>query len=318
MFRLTTIWVLGLLMLAGCRAKSSDGDSRTILDLRQISDQRDLNTPVDFGTKDLLEAESLSRRDSESGTVHWFKRITTVASVTKVITTPEGTYIAYFKGDVVFTDQKTKLQRIVYIPPTIFDWVVDLKSKDGYLYMKDGGGSASDWNVRYSPTNSLVEKGDYSDVFPHELTAQDLRCADCTIITVASVADVNLDTRDPNGYVISRIPLQRATVLVGGYRPGDGLFIGGRTFEGNGATADILCLHNCQRLHKGDVYSMRIDHLETHMRRCYAEYGDCWKYDNLPFLWTGPPDHKSAWQVLELCSDQGINCVALSSVDSRE
>lgn len=87
MFRLTTIWVLGLLMLAGCRAKSSDGDSRTILDLRQISDQRDLNTPVDFGTKDLLEAESLSRRDSESGTVHWFKRITTVASVTKVITT---------------------------------------------------------------------------------------------------------------------------------------------------------------------------------------------------------------------------------------
>jgi hypothetical protein len=99
--------------------------------------------------------------------------------------------------------------------------------------MKDGSGSANDWNVRYSPTSSVVDKGDYSDAFPHDLSGQDLQCKDCTIVEVAIVKDVTLDTKDPNGYVVRSTPLQRATVLVGGHRKGDGVNIAGRTFEGN-------------------------------------------------------------------------------------
>jgi hypothetical protein len=85
--------------------------------------------PADFGTVDLLKAESLSKDDSVNATTHWFRRITTVASVIKAIDAPEGRYISFFKGDVVFTDRKTGLQRIVYSLPTIFDWVVDMRPK---------------------------------------------------------------------------------------------------------------------------------------------------------------------------------------------
>lgn len=319
MFKTRALWLLGFILLAGCKKNSpSRVDPSHAQRLQQSNDPATPNVPTDFGTVDLLKAETISKDDSAKATTHWFKKITTVASVIKQIDAPEGRYTSFFKGDVVFIDRKTGLQRIVYSPPTIFDWVVDMKTKDGYLYMKDGGGTANDWDVRYSPLSLAIDKGDYSDAFPHDLSAQDLQCGNCTIFEVATVKDVSLDTKDPNGYVIRSVPLQRATVFVGGHRKGDGLNIAGHIFEGNGATADILCLQNCQRLHKGDIYSMQIGAIKTHYRRCYAQYGDCWDYDNLPYLWSGPEARKSAWQVLELCSHLASNCLALSTVNSRE
>lgn len=128
---------------------------------------------------------------------------------------------------------------------------------------------------------------------------------------------MTITNRDPNGYVSQQSPpLQRLLVALGGEKRGEGLMIQGLVFDGNGATADLLCLANCQDLEPGTQHRMRFGRIQTHMRSCG---NNCWDYDNLPYLWTGPVTRKSAWQILEVCSGGAApRCLALSTVNSRE
>jgi hypothetical protein len=140
-------------------------------------------------------------------------------------------------------------------------------------------------------------------------------CDDCITIRVVKASLVTITTTDASG---KGLPLQRLIVAVGGQKKGDGMSLNGQIFDGNGATADLLCLQNCFNLTVGSTYRMRLGRLQTHTRRCNAVYGDCWEYDNLPYLSIETANGIAAWQILELCSGRpGEACLALSTVNSR-
>jgi hypothetical protein len=178
------------------------------------------------------------------------------------------------------------------------------------------------WNgTKYVPAASPQQEHPETAQRKQRIAAEKRRLCEgaCITVRVVKASLVTITTKDANGYTSSKgIPIQRLIVAVGGQKKGDGMSLGGHIFEGNGATADVLCLQNCFDLTVGSTYRMRLGRLQTHMRRCYAVYGDCWDYDNLPYLSIETTNGIAAWQILELCSGrQGEACLALSSVNSR-
>jgi hypothetical protein len=136
----------------------------------------------------------------------------------------------------------------------------------------------------------------------------------CVTITVLQAASVVLTTTDANGYrQHESAPLQHLLVSVDRQKKGYGIMLNGRLFDGNGATADLLCLQSCLDFEVGSTHYVGMGRWRTHWHACTDGMGEC--YDNLPYLSIG----NAKWQVLELCSGRpGERCEEMSTVNSRE
>ena len=121
----------------------------------------------------------------------------------------------------------------------------------------------------------------------------------CVTVTILQSQMVNITHTDENGYEhILRNGLQRLTVTVELPKTGQGLFeLYGQLFNGDVATADILCLLRCPELDVGTRHNMGIATVHVNDVR-------------LPYLSIG----NNKWQVLELCHDTiQDRCTALST-----
>lgn len=146
------------------------------------------------------------------------------------------------------------------------------------------------------------------------------------VITVLQTRMQVITSADPNGYkrVVSRRPLQRLVVALGGSHSGEGITLGGgmsgfppRTFDGHGATADLLCLENCPTLVVGATLRLQLGRYITHESPHTGSEG--YSYDNVPYLSLQGEHGIAAWQILELCSGPSSGqCLAVSTVNSRE
>jgi hypothetical protein len=114
------------------------------------------------------------------------------------------------------------------------------------------------------------------------------RTSHCVTVTILQAHVVNITHTDENGYEHTlRNGLQRLTVSMELPKTGRGLFeLYGQLFNGDVATADILCLLRCPELDVGTRHIMGIATIHVNDLR-------------LPYLSIG----NNKWQVLELCRD---------------
>jgi len=112
----------------------------------------------------------------------------------------------------------------------------------------------------------------------------------CVTVTILQAHMVNITHTDENGYEhILRSDVQRLTVAMELPKTGQGLFrLFGQLFNGDVATADILCLQRCPELDVGTRHIMGTAATPS-LEGSFLS----------PYLYIG----NVKWQILELCHD---------------